>query len=59
MLCPINENLRIIYMPILENRERNVENCYALFNGNYQDILNLAMFISHAFHLRIYTLNIS
>ena len=52
MMCPIYENLRSIYMPILGNRDRNVENFYALFNGNYHDTLNLAKFIFHANHFR-------
>ena len=46
-----------IYMPILGNRDKNVENFYALFNGNYHDTLNLAKFIFHANHFRSNTLN--
>ena len=52
MICPIYENLRSTLMPILGNRDRNVENFYALFNGNYHETLNLAKFIFYAFHFR-------
>ena len=52
MICPVYENLRITYIPSLENRERNTETFYTLFNDNYQNTLNFAMFIFHAFNLR-------
>ena len=48
MICPVYENLRITYIPSLENRERNTETFYSLFIDNYQNTLNLAMFIFHA-----------
>lgn len=59
MICPVYEHLRIIYLPILENRDRNLDNFYALFNGSYQDILNLAKFIFYAFNNRTNILNIN
>ena len=52
MICPVYENLRITYIPSLENGERNTETFYTLFNDNYQNTLNIAMFIFHAFNLR-------
>ena len=42
--CPIYKNLRDIYLPSVDNDRSTEQLFYSLFNGNREQVLNLARF---------------
>ena len=50
--CPIYKNLRDIYLPSVDSDRSTEQLFYSLFNGNREQVLNLARFIYNAFKAR-------
>ena len=50
--CPINKNIRDIYLPSVDSDRSTELLFYSLFNGNREQVLNLARFIYNAFKVR-------